>query len=147
MRNPAKKFIELIKDQESAEILKGNFSPLQSNKKIEEIKQIITFQSKRKNFPNVFFYGKHKNYLGTIIARHSSDLLTMIANKMLALMKFRGIYLIQYQLSKRMNGIQLISLFKWENIDDFEEILENLEKIQSKFVKLIKKIANLAVDS
>ena len=55
MRNPAKKFIDLIKKQESAVILKGNFSPLQNNKKIEEIKQLITFQSKRKNFPYVFF--------------------------------------------------------------------------------------------
>ena len=147
MRKSTKLQLELVKRQESSIIVPGKLSPLQIDKKIEVIEQIITFQSKKKYYPHIFFRGKSLNFLGIVLARHSSDLLNMIARKLLISMNFRGLNLIQYHFPKEMNSIKLIALFNWENIDNFNKILGNLEQIQKNFGQTLKKFTKLAIDS
>ena len=79
MRNPAKKFIELIKDQESAEILKGNFSPLQSNKKIEEIRNNLEHEYKHLRQPFQNFYRVYINSHFVLIfnINHTDEIVTV----------------------------------------------------------------------
>ncbi len=147
MRKSTKLQSELVKSQESSMTVPGKLSPLQIDKKIEVIEQIITFQSKKKYYPYIFFQGKSLNFLGIVLARHSSDLLNMIARKLLISMKFRGLNLIQYHFPKELNNIKLIALFKWENIDNFYKTIGDLDEIQINFDQTIKKFVKLAIDS
>ena len=139
--------LKLVKSQESSKIVKGKFPPLQIDKKIEVIEQIITFQSKKRYYPYVFFQGKSLDFLGIVLARNSSDLLTMIVRKLLISMNFNGIKLIQYYFPKEANSVKLIVLFKWENIDNFKNTIADLDEIQIKFDKTLKKFIKLALDS
>jgi len=147
VRKSTKLLIKLVKTQESSKIVKGKLSPLQIDKKIEVIEQIITFQSKKRYYPYVFFLGKSLDFLGIVLARHSSDLLNMIARKLIISMKLHGINLIQYHFPKEANSMKLITLFNWENVDDFKKILGTLDEIQIKFDNNLKKFANLALNS
>ncbi len=147
MRKSTKLQLKLVKRQESSMIVPGKLFPLQIDKKIEVIEQIITFQSKKKYYPYIFFRGKSLNFLGIVLARHSSDLLNMIARRLLISMKFSGLDLIQYHFPKELNSIKLIALFKWEGIDNFNKIVCNLEQIQINFDQTIKKFIKLAIES
>ena len=147
MKKSNKLPLKLVKSQESSKIVKGKFSPLQIDKKIEVIEQIITFQSKKRFFPYVLFHGKSLEFLGIVLSRQSSDLVNMIARKIIIPMKFQEINLIQYYFPKEINSIKLIALFKWKNIDDFKKILSNLDEIQIKFDGSLKKFVNLALDT
>jgi len=147
VRKSTKLLSKLVKTQELSKNVKGKLIPLQINKKIEVIEQVITFQSKKRHYPYIFFQGKSLDFLGIALARHSSDLLNMIARNLIIPMKFHGINLIQYYFPKELNSIKLIALFKWENIDDFKKILSNLDEIQIKFDGSLKKFANLPLDS
>ena len=147
MRKSTKLLLKLVKTQESSKNVQGKLIPLQIDKNIEVIEQIITFQSKKRYYPYIFFRGNSLDFLGIVLARHSSDLLNMIARKLIIPMNFHGINLIQYYFPKEVNSIKLISLFKWKNIDDFKKILGNLDEIQIKFDGSLKKFANLALDT
>ena len=147
MKKSTKLLIKLVKTQKSSKNVRGKLIPLQIDKKIEVIEQIITFQSKKKYYPYIYYQGKSLNLLGIVFARQSSDLLTMIARKLLTSMDFQGINLTQYYFPKETNSIKLITLFKWENIDDFKKILTNLDEIQRKFDETIKKLVKLALES
>ena len=142
MKKSNKLQLKLVKGQESSKIVKGKFPPLQIDKKIEVIEQIITFQSKKRHYPYVLFQGKSINFLGIVLSRQSSDLLNMIARKLIISMHFHGINLIQYYFPKELNSIKLIVLLKWESIDEFKKILSNLDEIQIKFDGSLKKFAN-----
>jgi hypothetical protein len=146
VRKSNKLLLKLVKTQESSKMVKGKFPPLQIDKKIEVIEQIITFQSKKRHYPYVLFQGKSINFLGIVLSRQSSDLLNMIARKLIISMHFHGINLIQYYFPKELNSIKLIVLFKWENIDDFKKILSDLDEIQIKFDETLKKFSKLALD-
>ena len=147
MRKSTKLLLELVKNQDSSKNVQGKLSPLQIDKKIEVIEQIITFQSKKKYYPYILFHGKNLDFLCITLARHSSDLLNMMARKVLISMNFHGLNLIQYYFPKEMNSIKLIALFKWENIDNFEKILVDLDQIQRKFNETLKNFINIALDS
>ena len=147
MRRSTKLLLKLVKKQESSKIVQGKLSPLQIDKKIEVIEQIITFQGKKKFYPYILFHGKTLDFLCITLARHSSDLLNMIARKLLISMNCQGMYLIQYHFPKEMNSIKLIALFKWENIDNFEKIIADLDEIQIKFDKTLKKFITLVIAS
>ena len=147
MRRSNKLLLELVKKQESSKIVQGKLSPLQIDKKIEVIEQIITFQSKKKYYPYILFHGKTLDFLCITLARHSSDLLKMIARKLLISMNFHGLNLIQYHFPKEVNSIKLIALFRWENIDDFKKILADLDEIQIKFNETLNNFINLALKS
>ena len=54
-------------------------------------------------------------------------------------MEFNGINFTQYYFPKEANSMKLITLFKWENIDDFNKILTNLDEIQRKYDETLKK--------
>ena len=147
MRKSTKLLLELVKTQESSKNVQGKLISLQIDKNIEVIEHVITFQSKKRYYPYIFFRGKSLVFLGIVLARHSSDLLNMIARKLIIPMNFHGINLIQYYFPKELNSIKLIALFKWENIDAFKKILNNLDEIQIKFDNNLKKFANLALDT
>lgn len=147
MKRSDKLLLELIKTQESSKDVPGKLSPLQIDKNIEVIEQIITFQSKKKYYPYILFHGKTLDFLCITLARHSSDLLNMIARKILISMNFHGLNLIQYHFPKEMNSVKLIALFKWENIDNFEKIIADLDEIQINFDKTLKKFIKLVIDS
>ena len=147
MRRSNKLLLELVKKQESSKIVQGKLSPLQIDKKIEVIEQIITFQSKKKYYPYILFHGKTLDFLCITLARHSSDLLNMIARKLLISMNYHGLNLIQYHFPKEPNSIKLIALFRWENVEDFKKILSNLDEIQIKFNETLNNFINLALKS
>ena len=147
VRKSNKLLLKLVKTQESSKSVKGKLIPLQINKKIEVIEQIITFQSKKRYYPYIFFQGKSLDFLGIVLARHSSDLLTMIARKLLISMSFNELKLTQYYFPKESNNIKLITLFKWKNIDKIKKILSDLDQIQRKFDETLKKLTKLALDS
>ncbi len=147
MRKSTRLLLELVKKQESYKNVPGKLIPLQIDKKVEVIEQIITFQSKKRYYPYIFFQGKSLNFLGIVLARNSSDLLTMIVRKLLISMNFNGIKLIQYYFPKEANSIKLIVLFKWEINDNFKKIISDLDEIQIKFDKTLKKFIKLALDS
>ena len=147
MRRSNKLLLELVKKQESSKIVQGKLSPLQIDKKIEVIEQIITFQSKKKYYPYILFHGKTLDFLCITLARHSSDLLSMIARKLISSMNLHGLNLIQYHFPKEMNSIKLIVLFRWENVEDFKKILSNLDEIQIKFNETLNNFINLALKS
>jgi len=147
VRKSTKLLLELVKKQESSKNVPGKLIPIQIDKKIEVIEKIITFQSKKRYYPYIFFQGKSLDFLGIVLARNSSDLLTMIVRKLLISMNFNGIKLIQYYFPKEANSVKLIVLFKWENIDNFKKRLTELEQIQTKFDKTLKKFSKLALDS
>ncbi len=147
MRKSTRLLLELVKKQESYKNVPGKLIPLQIDKKVEVIEQIITFQSKKRYYPYIFFQGKSLNFLGIVLARNSSDLLTMIVRKLLISMNFNGIKLIQYYFPKEANSIKLIVLIKWEINDNFKKIISDLDEIQIKFDKTLKKFIKLALDS
>ena len=147
MKKSTKLLLELVKTQESSKNVQGKLIPLQIDKKIEVIEQIITFQSKKKYYPYIFFQGKSLNFLGIVLARQSSDLLTMIARKLLISMNFNGIKLIQYYFPKETNSMKLISVFPWENIDNNKKILADLDQIQRKFDETLSKFVNFSLNS
>jgi len=147
VKKSTKLLLELVKKQKSSKTVPGKLIPLQIDKKVEVIEQIITFQTKKRYYPYVFFQGKSLDFLGIVLARNSSDLLSMIVRKLLISMNFNGIKLIRYYFPKEANSVKLIVLFKWENIDNFKNIIADLDEIQIKFDKTLKKFAKLALDS
>ncbi|QEE15727.1 hypothetical protein DSAG12_01554 [Promethearchaeum syntrophicum] len=147
MNKSTKILLKLVKTQESSKSVQGKLIPLQIDKKIEAIEQIIIFQSKKKYYPYIFFQGKSLNLLGILLTRQSSDLLIMIARKMLVSMNFNGIKLTQYYFPKEANSIKLIVLYKWEIFDEFTKILTDLDEIQRKFDETLKKLVRLTLES
>lgn len=147
MKKSTKLLLELVKKQESSKNVPGKLIPLQIDKKVEVIEQIITFQTKKRYYPYVFFQGKSLDFLGIVLARNSSDLLSMIVRKLLISMNFNGMKLIQYYFPKEANSVKLIVLFKWEIIDNFKKIISDLDEIQIEFDGSLKKFVNLALDT
>ena len=108
------------------------------------------------NYPYVCFETKKFTFLGLVIARQSSDLLTHIAKKTILELKKSGnmeecaflvqnsVKLLHYKLPMENHQVQLIAFFNWFKEEDSLGILRSLETIWAKYTKKIHSLASVA---
>lgn len=125
--------------------VKGKYTPLTTSTGIEEIKKISILESRKPNYPYLFFESTSNIYVGLTIARQSSDLILLIAKKYINQLRKENkevnIYLIQYMLPNDYSSNKLIVLSRLEPDTNIEKLKEFLSKIQEEFLLKLNQIA------
>ena len=144
-----------LKSQYKLQKLHGKFYAIQYGSEIVKIRKIHIFPSKKMNYPYLCFETKKFTFLGLVIARQSSDLLTHIAKKTIlelkkslnaevcAFFELNSVKLIHYKLPLENHQVQLIVFFNWSKEEDTTDILRNLKTIQVKYTEKISSLASV----
>lgn len=152
MSSDTEVFKEWLQQQENLTLVKGKYISLTTMGYIEEIKKICTFKSPKNNFPFLFFQSKVNFYLGITLARQSSDLLVLIAKKLLNKVPFTdppsesNYYLIQYMLPQDFASLKLILLRKFNSPispSSLDSVKNQMIEFQAHFVQSLKKIVDI----
>ena len=149
MNNMKKSAFQAFSSRTGFQRVKGKFSPFSTSAGIESIKEVAIFASNRKNYPFYLFETSNSIFLGIMLARQSSDLLVLIADRVMKEMKlpFSGVKLVQYAFPKENTGAKLLALVSVSEPRKTEPILEGLQKLQAQYIDKLNHLADKVITS